>query len=97
MKIEGSRPPEGQGIQFRTQKADQPDPASGLQESTRKVARSDQVHLSDQAKELEGLKQIVNQLPEIRTEKVEALKKSIQDGTYKVDSLQVAGKILEEI
>ncbi len=36
-------------------------------------------------------------MPEIRTDKVEALKKAIQEGSYQVDSLKIAGKILEEI
>ena len=59
--------------------------------------KSDQVHLSGKAKELEELKQVIHQMPEIRTDKVEALKKAIQEGSYQVDSLKIAGKILEEI
>ncbi len=62
-----------------------------------RINQSDQVHLSGKAKELEELKQIIQQMPEIRTDKVEALKKAIQEGSYQVDSLKIAGKMLEEI
>lgn len=65
--------------------------------SSQGTFQSDQVHLSGRAKELADLKQVIQQMPEIRTDKVERLKKSIREGTYKVDSFQVAGKILEEI
>ncbi len=66
-------------------------------ESSQRTIQSDQVHLSGRAKEFADLKQVIQQMPEIRTNKVETLKKSIQEGNYKIDSFQVAGKILEEI
>ncbi len=97
MKIEGSRPPESQDIQLRTQKLDKQEAAANSSENSQKTAQSDQVHLSGRAKEIEELKQVIQQMPEIRTDKVESLRKSIQEGTYKVDSFQVAGKILEEV
>jgi negative regulator of flagellin synthesis FlgM len=97
MKIEGGRPPENQDIQLRTQKLGKQDPAAKSIENSQRINQSDQVHLSGRAKELADLKQVIQQMPEIRTDKVEALKKSIQEGTYKADSFQIAGKILEEM
>ncbi len=97
MKIEGSRPPESQDIQLRTQKLDKQEVAANSNDNSQKTAQSDQVHLSGRAKEIAELKQVIQQMPEIRTDKVESLRKSIQEGTYKVDSFQVAGKILEEV
>jgi negative regulator of flagellin synthesis FlgM len=97
MKIEGGRPPESQDIQLRTQKLGKQEVAANSSENSQKTAQSDQVHLSGRAKEIAELKQVIQQMPEIRTDKVESLKKSIQEGSYKVDSFQVAGKILEEI
>jgi flagellar biosynthesis anti-sigma factor FlgM len=97
MKIEGSRPPENQEITLRTQKLGKQEAVSGPSESPQPGNMSDQVHLSGRANELEQLKEVINQMPDIRMDKVEALKKSIQEGSYKVDSFQVAGKILEEI
>ena len=97
MKIEGGRPPESQDIQLRTQKLIKQEVAANSSESSQRNSQSDQVHLSGRAKELADLKQVINQLPEIRTDKVETLKKSIREDTYKVDSFQIARKILEEI
>ncbi len=97
MKIQGSRPPESQDVQLRTQKLGKQEPAAGSNESSQRINPSDQVNLSGKAKELAELKQVIQEMPEIRTDKVEALKKSIQEGSYKVDSFKVAGKILEEM
>ena len=71
--------------------------AANNREGSQKTIQSNQVHLSGRVKELADLKQVIQQMPEIRMDKVETLKKRIQGGTYKVDSFQIAGKILEEI
>lgn len=97
MKIEGGRPPESQNVQLRTQKSGKQESATNSNESSQRTGQSDHVHLSGRAKELADLKQVIQQMPEIRTDKVEALKKGIQEGTYKVDSFKIAGKILEEM
>ncbi len=96
MKVEGNRPPENQEVHLRTPKSGKQETAPGISEKPQRISQSDQVHLSGKAKELDELKQIIQQMPEIRTDKVEALKKAIQEGSYQVDSLKVAGKMLEE-
>jgi flagellar biosynthesis anti-sigma factor FlgM len=42
------------------------------------------------------LKKLIHELPEIRTDKIEAVKRSIDNGTYTIDPLKIAGKIIEE-
>jgi len=96
MKIEGNRPPDTQEISLRSQnigKADQTPVSAGNQSQPQ---GTDQVQLSGKAGEIGQLINVIQQMPEIRTDKVEAVKKSIQEGTYKVDSFGIAGKILEE-
>lgn len=95
MKIEGRKPPDSPEIRLRTQKVGQAVPISPA-ESTQNLKATDQVHLSEKAKEISRLKKIIEEMPEIRTEKVEALKKAIADGQYRIDPLALAGKILEE-
>ena len=97
MKVGGRGPYESQEVLLRTQKPGKQETAQKASESPQSINKNDLVQISGKAKELEELKQIINQMPEIRTEKVEALKKEIQEGTYKVDSLKIAGKILEEM
>lgn len=57
----------------------------------------DKVDLSDQAKGLQVALQALKNVPEIRTDKVEALKEAIQKGKYQVSSSQIAEAILREI
>ena len=97
MKVEGRRPFEALEVNLRAQKPGKQETTPKIGENPQSVNKSDLVQISGKAKELEELKQIIHQMPEIRTDKVEALKKAIQEGTYQVDSLKIAGKILEEI
>ena len=97
MKVEGRRPPETLEVQLRAQKSGKRETTPGVSENPQSINKSDQVHISEKAKDIEELRQVIHQMPEIRTDKVEALKKAIQEGSYQVDSLKVAGKILEEI
>lgn len=99
MKIEGNRPTENQEISLRTQKLGKQEAVTdpnGVKESPQKVSRNDQVQLSGRAKEIEQLQQVIQLMPEIRTEKVEILRKHIQEGTYRINSSLIAGKIIEE-
>ena len=56
----------------------------------------EKVNLSATARDIQQLKSAINQLPDIRTEKVQELQKQIEQGTYKVDSGKVAEKMVGE-
>jgi len=56
----------------------------------------DKVSLSNKAKEISELKGLIGEMPDIRMDKVEDVKRAIDTGTYNLDSLKVAQKILEE-
>jgi negative regulator of flagellin synthesis FlgM len=56
----------------------------------------EKVNLSATARDIQKLKNLINQLPDVRSEKVENLKKQVEQGTYKVDSEKVAGKMVGE-
>lgn len=57
----------------------------------------DSLALSDFAKELSVAKKAVNQTPDIRHEKVNAIKSQMEAGTYNVSAAQVADKILGQL
>jgi negative regulator of flagellin synthesis FlgM len=97
MKIQGNRPPETQEMQLRTPKVGNQETPPSAAQGTAKGSSGDTVQISGRTKEMEELKQVINQMPEIRTEKVNELQQSIEAGTYQVNSLNVAGRILEEI
>ncbi len=98
MKIQGSKPPGGEDINnVKVQKPDKNQASEKANLAGKQAGTKDKVSLSGRAKEISDLNNLLNQLPEIRTEKVEAIKKAIEAGAYNVDSLKVAEKILEEI
>ena len=57
--------------------------------------RSDQVHLSADARHLASLAKTAGSLPEIRTERIEALRTAVVNGSYDPDPRAVARAILE--
>lgn len=56
----------------------------------------EKVELSDAAREIQQMKNRVNQIPDIREDKVAALKSQIDSGTYHVDEEEVAKKMVGE-
>jgi negative regulator of flagellin synthesis FlgM len=60
------------------------------------VDRKDRVSLSPQARELLNAQKALAAIPDVREEKVEAIKARIADGTYRIDSEQIAAKMIRE-
>ncbi len=58
---------------------------------------TDKVQLSKGSKDVQKMKEILNQTPEMRMEMIESLKKEINAGTYKVDSQEIAGRMLDDL
>jgi len=60
------------------------------------VPTEDKVDLSSQSKELNKISEALAAAPDVRAEKVEALKKQVESGQYQVDSDTVAEKMIKE-
>ena len=58
--------------------------------------KTDTVDISDTAKRVSAARDELNKIPDVREEKVAALKKEIENGTYKVDSEEIAEKMLKD-
>ena len=99
MKVYGNRPPEGQDVYLRTEKAQGKDAIEKVQKTqkTLKPQGKDKVELSGKAKEVESIKKAIEALPEVRTEKVEAIKKAIEAGTYRIEPEKIVNKLFEEL
>ncbi len=54
-----------------------------------------QLTLSDSARTLQKIEEVVAKTPVVDSQKVAAVKQSISAGTYQIDSGRVAGKILQ--
>ena len=57
---------------------------------------TERVDLSTEAKDFQRIKQILDETPDVREEKVRELKDRIESGNYAVDSGKVAAKMLGE-
>ena len=101
MKINGNKPPQSRGPEraapntkniASTDGAEKAAPASKTG-----PAPANKVELSGKSKELAAIVAAVNQLPEIREEKVQEVKQAVDNGTYKIDPRKVAEGILKEM
>jgi negative regulator of flagellin synthesis FlgM len=61
------------------------------------VAANDSVSLSSGSRDVQKIKEILLETPDIRTEKVAELKARIESGEYQVDSRQLADKMLADL
>jgi negative regulator of flagellin synthesis FlgM len=57
---------------------------------------TEKVDLSKKAKEIQQIKKILDEIPEVRQDKVRALKSQIANGTYRVDPEKIAEKMVGE-
>jgi negative regulator of flagellin synthesis FlgM len=62
-----------------------------------KVSKGEKVELSQKSKEIQKIKKLAEESPEIREKKVAELKQKIEQGTYNVKGEKVAQKILEDL
>lgn len=58
---------------------------------------SARVNLSEESKEALKAAEIVRETPDVRLERVQALKEKIEAGEYQVDSRKVADKMLRDL
>jgi negative regulator of flagellin synthesis FlgM len=59
--------------------------------------KEDVIQLSPQSRLMQKAGEVVYQTPEVRAEKVSALKDPVQQGTYEVDSQKVANSLITEM
>ncbi|NTU41611.1 MAG: flagellar biosynthesis anti-sigma factor FlgM [Nitrospirales bacterium] len=96
MQINGSKPPEKQDSVIKGQKVGKPDQAPD-KVGAEKTAPVDTVNLSGKAKGMAEMLAAMNQLPEVRAEKVQAIEKAVNNGTYRVDPYKIASKMIDEV
>lgn len=73
-----------------------PDKKQNAVEAGKQTSATDKVELSAQSKDLKKIRDVLAMTPDVRTERVAALKKAIEDGQYKIQAEAVADKMLKE-
>ncbi len=102
MNINSNKPPETQGPGRSAQplqNVQKPAAAESNNQAgqAKKVQPADTVKISDRSKEVSDITAAVSQVPDVRTDRVEQLKQSVESGAYSVDSRKVAERILQEL
>jgi negative regulator of flagellin synthesis FlgM len=71
--------------------------AQGLQEGVKAGIAGDKVEISSQSRDLKKIHDVLAQTPDMRSEKVAALKKAVAEGRYQVSAENIAAKMIQEI
>jgi flagellar biosynthesis anti-sigma factor FlgM len=70
------------------------DPSNNKLDKT--PAKTDTVVISDAAKRIQEIRNQLDQIPDVREEKVAQLKNQIENGTYQINADKIAEKIIKE-
>jgi flagellar biosynthesis anti-sigma factor FlgM len=80
----------------QAQKPKQTEKNQAVQSQEAQNQQTDRVDLSDQSKEMKKIYTAQQMAPDIRTEKVDQVKKLVDQNQYQVNSKDVAGKMIQE-
>ena len=80
----------------QAQKSKQPEKNQVSQSPGTTSQQTDRVDLSDQSKEMKKIYTAQQMAPDIRTDKVNEVKKAVEENRYQVDSNTVAEKMIRE-
>jgi negative regulator of flagellin synthesis FlgM len=58
--------------------------------------KSDTVVISDAAKRIQAARKQLDEIPDVREDKVSQLRSQIQNGTYEINAEKIAGKMIKE-
>ena len=83
--------------QVATKQAEKVGAVQGQASPEKTGGENDVIQLSPQSRLMQKASEVVYQTPEVRPEKVAALQEAVQSGTYEVDSLKVANRLITEI
>ena len=95
MKVSDTRNPAGEIIHLYKTNS-QPTANTDKQINGTASVPEEKVSLSEQARDVQNIKKAINELPDVRQEKVDALKEKINQGTYDVNGEKVAQKMIGE-
>ncbi len=97
MKIHGNKPPEGREVNLSAQKVVKAEGQENAVVSENNKIFRDKVDISDKGKEVAELMAAIGRIPDVRNDKVKAIREAIESGKYNADSMKIAQKLLEEL
>ncbi len=94
--IEGARSTREQGPQRVTERRTERVREEVRARETRTTPQQDRVELRG-SQMMERVRERMNEIPEVRQERVEALRRQIEEGTYNVEPREVARAMMNEL
>jgi len=70
------------------------DPSNNKPDKT--AAKTDTVVISDAAKRIQEIRNQLDEIPDVREDKVAQLRNQIENGTYQINADKIAEKIIQE-
>ena len=64
--------------------------------SEKTAVKSDTVVISDAARRVQEARKQLDEIPDVREDKVAQVRSQIQNGTYQIDADKIAGKMIKE-
>ncbi len=95
MKINNNKPPENQDLVIKSKDINRIDTKNRVTE--KKNGLVDRVDISGAGRDIVALMNEINKLPDIRADKVKAIKEAIEANNYNIDVKKIAEKILSEL
>ncbi len=80
----------------KADRADKVEDRASEKAAAANLVPEEKVNLSTTAKDVQTLSNAISKLPDVREERVQALKDQIEKGTYKVDAEKTAEKMVGE-
>ncbi len=96
MVIGGNNPVDGNGLLNKTADLTGKQGADKKGDARKPEESGDRVSLSGKAREISELKGVIEGLPDVRRDRVEALRHALDTGTYSFDTVKMAEKIFDE-
>jgi len=99
MNINSHKPPESQGPNLSAQNLQKSSAADQKEKAApaKNIGNADRVDISGRSKEVADIMSAINQLPDVRNDKVQAIKQNVDAGTYSVDAGKIASSIIKSI
>ncbi len=97
MPVHGKKPPEFEGFHDNGHTGGNGHGRPAGRRGGRASATSDGAVPTGHALEIRELVEAVRALPDVRYDKVAAIRKAIESGTYLVDAAKIAQKMIDEI
>ena len=73
-----------------------PAPGAASEPEGPSAASGDQLEISSSSREIGVLKAALATVPEMRMEKIETIRESVEDGSYYVESEKIAKRVVDE-